>query len=106
MKVTSYLFVSRSGNVRVNKTDTATNLNEVKVRVDLEIPDEFFRRPVPVVKIAIPREAVLDPTIESVVEITAKTVADALHVDRADVTDGLERALAKHRGESETEAMV
>lgn len=106
MKVTGYLYVTKHGNLRLLKMDHAPNASEVKVRIDLDLPDQLFARPVPVVKIKIPTEAVIDPTVESVVEITAKTVADALRVDRVDVTDGLERAIAKSRGESETEAMV
>lgn len=103
MRLTCFLFVSSAGNVRVLKTDKGARPNEFVVRTEFEIPDAFFTRPIPVVRIRIPPEAVINPGADALVDVTADAVADALRVDATLVRDGLRDAVRMHNERNATD---
>ena len=102
MIVTSYLYVSSAGNVRSTKTKQSARANEIRIEVKLDIPDAFFKRPSPVVSIAIPPSESPVP-IADIVASTAETVAQALRVEVDDVQDGLFEAIRRREEGEEGE---
>jgi len=46
MRTTGYLVISNKGSVRFVKGRVGTAYNEILVRVGIEIPDQFFQKPV------------------------------------------------------------
>jgi hypothetical protein len=82
MKVSCYLAVSRTGSVKMTKTKpTRLGSGELSVQVNLTIPEEYFRKPEPVVNITVPRGVVnVDAdvvSVEATQEVKAEAVADA-----------------------------
>lgn len=45
MKVAQWLAINKNGIVKVRKTKPFLEWNEVAIRLQLDIPDELFRRP-------------------------------------------------------------
>ena len=100
MKLRTYLYVSKAQNVRLTKTPQAARPTEIRVEVQLNIPDAFFTRPTPVVNITIPPADAPAP-IGEVVATTAEAVAQALQVNVEDVQDGLLEAINRKQQESD-----
>jgi len=57
MKIKPWLIVSRSGSVRVRKSNPDLSWDEIKIRLDLEIPDTLFVRPHLTAKVIVPEES-------------------------------------------------
>lgn len=98
MKLACHLFVTKHGTIRLNKTGAGLKPTELAIKVVLDIPERFFTRPIPVAHIAVPLEALLDPERDALVTITAHAVADALNLEIAAVTDGLNDLLNQTEG--------
>lgn len=75
MKVKAFLVVNENGAIRAVKSYQALNLNEVAVQINLEVPDQLFRKPAIVADLVIPDDAVQAPTIDA--EVT-ENIADAI----------------------------
>jgi hypothetical protein len=99
MKLQCHLMVSKSGNIRVTKGNVGAKPNELAIRVNLDIPDAFFVRPVPVVDIQI--DDVRTVSTEAVVRKAADEVAKSLGIDAALVEDGLLTAMRAGEGVSD-----
>ena len=97
MKLTCHLVVSDRGSFRVVQRKPSLDANEIAIHLSLDIPDSFFERPYPAVKIAFdPRISDLLATrdhADVAVNLTASYVADALKVDVNEVRDGLTEAV-------------
>lgn len=63
--------------------------NQIAVKVEINVPNAFFERLTPVVKIDLPEEAVVNPNVESVITLSALEIADKLKLEVTDVEDGL-----------------
>lgn len=46
MKTTAYLTINSNGKMRATKSQTDMKYNEIQVLVTINIPDEFFTRPI------------------------------------------------------------
>ena len=77
---------------RVTKSVPALDYDEIAIGVKLEVPDAYFSRPYPVVKVIVP-DPVDNPAPEVVVDITANTVAKALNLTVDSVRDGLKEMM-------------
>ena len=62
---------------------------QIAIKVEIKVPNAFFERLTPVVKIELPQEAVVNPNIESVITLSALEISDKLNLDVTDVEDGL-----------------
>lgn len=93
MKIQAYLIISQSGSVRMVKGAPSLSNIEIAIKVNLNIPDSFFHRLIPVVDIDVPADAILSPGIESVVHMMSQEISEKLEVDVNDVEDGLKNAL-------------
>jgi len=58
MECEGYLTVSGSGSVRFTKTKMGLAWNEVSIKVQLDIPDELFQRPLITAKLTVDRSIV------------------------------------------------
>ena len=99
MKVTAYLFINSNGGLRVTKKDAAAYPSELGVHLVVDVPDVFFRRPMPRVDVQVPEEFLINPKSEIVASMVATPLAEALKLDVATVEDGLLTMLKAGLGE-------
>lgn len=84
MKLDRFLFVSKTGNCRVNTTGAGIKPNEIRIRLALDIPDSLFAKPEPRVRVVVPAR---DPeTPETEVTLDPAQVAAAFAVTADEVT--------------------
>jgi hypothetical protein len=88
MRVECHLIVSNNGSVRITKGLPSLNVNEIAIGVKLEIPNSYFTRPYPVVRIEVPDPAAT-PDPQVVIDLTASSVVKALQLDVDRVRDGI-----------------
>lgn len=97
MIVNAYLVITASRSrynsysytLRVTKQEPSLNSNEIAMKLKVNVPDEVFKRPVPLLELDVPKEIVMNPDAEVAARLTADTIADALQLDVETVTDGL-----------------
>lgn len=99
MVINAYLVINNRGAIRVIKNRPGLSNNEIAVKLEVDVPREFFERLIPTVKIDLPKEAVIDPSAETVLAITAGELAENLKITYSEAHDGLKDMLAKARGE-------
>lgn len=103
MNIKAFLVISRSGTLRVVKNRPYLNNTEIAVTLDIDVPNKFFERLMPTVKIDLPEEAIVNPDTQAVIKISALEIADKLNLDVTAVEDGLrtmleEKAASAPRG--------
>jgi hypothetical protein len=82
MNVPFYLTVSKSKKVRVTKTKTWTDYDEVTIAIELNLPDKLFQRPKLQASITIPEEAAQPEIITGdVVENVSEAIKTATNLD-------------------------
>lgn len=96
----SRYYNSRSASLRVTKGAPDLNSNEIAVKLQINVPDTVFDRPIPTLKLDMPQDLVMNPDAEVVTQITAQTVAEALRLDVRTVEDGLVKMLKKRNKET------
>jgi len=82
MKTTGYLIVNSRGLMRVIKGRAGLNWDEVQVKLSLDIPDEFFRKPILEATIEVDKNIIPKPqpmdliinTKEQIEELTGATI--------------------------------
>lgn len=65
MKVSAHLIVNSRGAMRVNKARPALGFDEISLALELNLPDELFKKPRLEAKITVPKEAVVSKQIEA-----------------------------------------
>ena len=65
MKIAAFLIVNDNGAIRAVKSYRELQLNEIAVQVNLEVPDQLFRKPVVSADIVVPEDAVQTPEISA-----------------------------------------
>jgi hypothetical protein len=100
MRVNCHLIVNQRGTARAVKGLPKLDTDEIAIGINLTIPDAYFQRPYPVIEIKVPdpRET---PSPEVVVDITAKTVANALRLNVDAVHDGITQLLRETAEQAE-----
>lgn len=89
MKIKANLFIDNKGKLRVTKIDNRAYTSELVVQLIIDVPDLFFKRPMPKVELSIPEEYLINPDAEVVAKWVAEDVADALKLEVSTVQDGL-----------------
>lgn len=89
MKVYANLFIDSKASVRVTKNSTYAHPNELAVQLVVDVPDVFFKRPMPRVELNIPEEYLVDPGKEIVAKWIAQDISDAIKIEAKTVEDGL-----------------
>lgn len=89
MIVKANLYITDKGNLRITKTDYYPKPNELSVRLSIDVPDAFFKRPTPKASLTIPEDYLLQTDHEMTVNFLAPEVAEALKLEVSDVRDGL-----------------
>lgn len=87
MKIKRYLTVHQNKTIRMTAGKPDLTAHEIAVELNLEIPDSFFRRPVPVVTVVLPDVFTEEPY--AVVRALASNVSEVLGLDIERVVDGL-----------------
>lgn len=80
---------------KITKSKPAITNREIAIAINVKVPNAFFERLTPVINIELPSEAVANPDVEAVINLTAIEVADKLQLDVTDVTDGLRDLIKK-----------
>lgn len=73
----------------MTRRETAAYPLELAIQLEIDVPDTFFRRPIPKVQLDIPEEYLVNPGAEVAARWVADPVADALKLDVKTVEDGL-----------------
>lgn len=63
MKITCWLAVTENGGVKSRKNKPDVRANEIPIRLDLDIPDELFQRPVLQANVKVPKESYMQQPI-------------------------------------------
>lgn len=105
MKIRGFLTISSRGALRITKNTPSLYQDEISVKLDINVPDAIFKRPLPTLSIDLPENVVANPDAELAVRLTAYDVSQALKIDVQEVQDGLWEMLRKRdkeagRGES------
>lgn len=58
MIIQKYLIINSRGNVTVREREARLDGNEISLRLSIEVPDAFFRRPELVATLKVPAEAI------------------------------------------------
>lgn len=91
MIVKANLYITDKGNLRITKQDFYPKPNELSVRLSIDVPDAFFKRPTPKANLSIPKDYLLQTDHEMAVNFIAPEVAEALKLEVSDVQDGLKK---------------
>lgn len=75
MKVKGFLIVGSNGSTRITKKRPGLDWDEIAIALDLEIPDQIFRKPHLSAEITIPDEAAMPSVIDAAV---SENVRDAI----------------------------
>lgn len=89
----AYLIISRSGTVQVRKNPPYLNSDEVSFRLKINLPDDFFKRIIPLIEVDIPKEAIYNPDAELSLDLLSAEVAEKLKLEASEVKDGLTELL-------------
>ncbi len=89
MKVTANLFINKDGNIRVTKRDVSAYPTELAVQLIIDVPDIFFKRPMPRVELDVPESYLINPKADVVARWVAPDIAEALGIDIKTVEDGM-----------------
>lgn len=76
MRVNQWLVVNNRGSCKIYKKKPSVDNNEVALNLQIQIPDEVFKRPQIVAEITIPNEAVTSTEITADV---AENLQNVLH---------------------------
>jgi hypothetical protein len=95
MKIEAYLVINRGSSIRVVKQRPNLSNDEIAIKLNLEIPQEFFERIIPSVDILVPIDSMIKPDIEVVTRINAEMISKAMNLNVNDVQDGLKEMLEK-----------
>lgn len=75
MKIKGFLIVGANGSMRVTKKRPSLDWDDIAIALDLEIPDQIFRKPHLSAEITIPDEAAMPSVIDATV---SENVRDAI----------------------------
>jgi hypothetical protein len=101
MKVTANLFINSNGSIRVTKKDTGAYPSELAVQLVVDVPDIFFKRPMPKVELDIPEEYLISPDQEIVAKWVAPEIAEALKLEVKTVEDGMLTMLKEKQNDNQ-----
>lgn len=102
MNIKAFLIINDGGSIRVTKNRPYLNNNEISVLLNVDVPNRFFERMIPVVDIRLPEEAVIQPEMDVALSITSQEVADKLKLDAQEVFDGLKDMVERKKQENNT----
>lgn len=78
---------------KVTKSKPSLTNRQIAIKVNIKVPNAFFERLTPVVNIELPEEAVVNPNIQSVIQLSALEIADKLQLEVTSVEDGLKQMI-------------
>lgn len=82
MNLRKWLIISENKSARITQGKPALRLNEVSILLDIDIPNELFRKPRLEAKIEIPNEAAMPETINAgVIENVQEAIKSVTGLD-------------------------
>lgn len=87
--------------VRIVKEKPSLNNDEIAVKLNLEVPKEFFERMIPVAELKLPKDAILTLDEATIVALSAPDLAQKLKISLQDAEDGLKQMLASKKDQDE-----
>lgn len=87
--------------VKITKSKPAISNRQICIAVNINVPIAFFERLTPVINIDLPKEAILNPDSEIVIDLSAIEVADKLNLEVTDVKDALTELIEAKKAEIE-----
>lgn len=87
---------------RVVKEKPSLSNNQIAVAVNINVPIAFFERLTPVINIDLPEEAVVNPEVESIINLSSYDIAEKLHLDVVDVQDGLRQMIKEREAKNDS----
>lgn len=87
--IRAFLIISRTGTVNIRKSRPYLNSDEVSFKLNINLPDDFFDRVIPVIEVNVPKEAIYNPEASVVLDLMSEEIAQKLEVEINDVRDGL-----------------
>jgi len=91
MHTSFWAVVSRNGSITTRKTRPSVRMDEVAIKIDLEIPNALFEKPLLSAKVKIPSDAVSQPEITAEIQDNVKNLiesATGLNIDLRVVEPG------------------
>lgn len=79
--------------MQVRKNPPYLNSDEVSFRLKINLPDDFFKRIIPLIEVDIPKEAIYNPDAELSLDLLSAEVAEKLKLEASEVKDGLTELL-------------
>ena len=95
MKTNAWLTINRRGAMRMTKGQPGLNWDEVSIKLEVDLPDDLFKRPRLQANIKIPQEAAQPQ------DISAETIEDCK--DAIKTATGLEMHITVVKDEEEKE---
>lgn len=89
MLIVAYLTIDRWAKLEVRKNPPRLNGDQIGMKLLLDVPNEVFNRPLPVLELQLPKEVVMNPDASLVAQLSAQTIAGTLQLEVKEVTDGL-----------------
>lgn len=89
MIVQAHLIINSKGKLRATKHHPHLAMDEVAVRLNIDMPNALFHRPIAQLNFSIPESVVMNPDAELAADTVAPAVATVLKLDVKNVTDGL-----------------
>lgn len=87
---------------KVTAGKPALTNNQICIAINVKVPNAFFERLTPVINIELPSEAVVNPDVKTVIDLTAIEVADKLKLEITDVQDFLKQLVEKKKEEKKS----
>lgn len=106
MKIRGYLTIGSRGSLRITKNTPSLYQDEISVKLDINVPDAIFKRPLPTLSIDLPENVVANPDAELAVRLTAYDVSEALKLNVQEVQDGLWELLKKRDQEAKRDGKI
>lgn len=92
-KLSAFLIISSSGVISVRKNKPALNSDEVSFRLNINLPNDFFDRVIPVVEVNVPKEAIYNPDAKLTLDLLSIELAEKLNLQASEIRDGLQEML-------------
>lgn len=81
----------------VTKGKPGLTNRQIAIAINIKVPNAFFERLMPVINIELPAEAVVNPDVKTVIDLSAIEVAENLHLEVTEVSDMLSQMVEEKK---------
>lgn len=80
---------------RITKEKPSLSADEIALYLQIDVPDAFFNRQIPTLKIDLPKDAIMTIDQNTVISMVAPELANKLSVSLENAEDGLKEMFKK-----------